>query len=60
LGRASNRKKAQRQAEKRPQPDAATQQAMYQLLAGLQALVEETKGRQEREAAARWIRPQPT
>jgi hypothetical protein len=55
LGRASNRKKAQRQAGKRSQPDAATQQAMHQLLAGLQTLVEETKGRQEREAAARWI-----
>jgi hypothetical protein len=39
VGRASNRKKAQRQAGQKPQPDAATQDAMRKVLAGLQALV---------------------
>ena len=55
VGRASNRKKAQRQAGQKPLPDAATQEAMRKVLVGLQALAEETQGRQEREAAARWI-----
>jgi hypothetical protein len=35
MGRASNRKKAHRQAGPKPQPDAATRQAMHQLVAGL-------------------------
>jgi hypothetical protein len=53
VGRASNRKKAQRQAGQGPRQatsgsfraDAETQQAMYQLAAGLQALVQETNER---------------
>jgi hypothetical protein len=60
VGRASNRKKAQRQAglssrqaRQRSRVDAETQQAMHQLVAGLQALVQEQKGRKEREASAR-------
>jgi hypothetical protein len=60
VGRASNRKKAQRQAAQGPRQasrsfgaDAETQQAMRQLAAGLQALVQETNERQEREAAVR-------
>ena len=60
MGRASNRKKAQRQAGQGPRQasgsfraDAETQQAMRQLVAGLQALVRETNERQEREAAVR-------
>jgi hypothetical protein len=60
VGRASNRKKAQRQAGQGPrqasrsfQADAGTQQAMHQLVAGLQALVQETDERKEREAAVR-------
>ena len=60
MGRASNRKKAQRQAGQGPRQasgsfraDAETQQAMRQLVAGLQALVQETHERQEREAAVR-------
>ncbi len=55
VGRASNRKKAQRQAGQKSQPDAATQEAMRKVLAGLRALAEETRGRREREATARWI-----
>jgi len=55
VGRASNRKKAQRQAGQKPQPDAATQEALFKVLAGLQALVEENDVRREREATARWI-----
>jgi hypothetical protein len=60
VGRASNRKKAQRragpssrQASQSSRADAGKQQAMRQLAAGLQALVQETNGRQERGAAAR-------
>jgi hypothetical protein len=53
VGRASNRKKAQRQTGQTSRADAATQQAMYQLLAGMQALVQETEGRKARESAAR-------
>jgi hypothetical protein len=60
VGRASNRKKAQRQAGQGPRQasgsfraDAETQQAMHQLVAGLQAPVQETNERQEREAAVR-------
>ena len=41
VGRASNRKKAQRQAGQKPQVDAATQQALLTLAAGLQALSDE-------------------
>ena len=52
MGRASNRKKAQRQAGQKPAADAATQEAMLQLVAGLQAMAEESRGRQEAEAAA--------
>jgi hypothetical protein len=59
VGRASNRKKAHRQAgpssrqaSQGARADAETQQAMHQLVAGLHALVQETKGRQEREADA--------
>ena len=51
---------AQRQARQGPRQasgsfraDAETQQAMHQLAAGLQALVQETNERQEREAAVR-------
>lgn len=55
MGRASHRKKTQRQAEPEPPPDAATQLAMEKLVAGLQAMVQESKARQDREAAARWI-----
>jgi hypothetical protein len=59
VGRASNRKKAQRQAGQGSRQassfrtDAETQQAMRQLAAGLQALVQETDERREREAAVR-------
>jgi hypothetical protein len=53
VGRASNRKKVQRQAGQRPQADAATQQATHPLVARLQALVRETGERQERAAVAR-------
>jgi hypothetical protein len=60
VGRASNRKKALRraglssqQASQNPRADAETRQAMHQLVAGLQALVQETNERKEREAAAR-------
>jgi hypothetical protein len=60
VGRASNRKKAQRQAgqgsrqdSRSFRADAETQQAMRQLAAGLQALVQETNERQDREAAVR-------
>lgn len=52
MGRASNRKKAQRQAGQRPQIDAATQQALLTFAAGLQALSEENKARDEGVAAA--------
>ena len=60
MGRASNRKKAQRQAGQGSRQasgsfraDAETQQAMRQLVAGLQAFVQESNERKEREAAAR-------
>ncbi len=58
MGRASNRKKAQRQAgpsSRQARADAATQRAMHLLVSGLQALVQEGKEREEREAAARWV-----
>jgi hypothetical protein len=55
VGRASNRKKSQRQAGQKPRPDAAPQEAILKVLAGLQALVEEGEVRREREATARWI-----
>jgi hypothetical protein len=60
VGRASNRKKAQRQsglssrqARQQSRADAATQQAMQVIGAGMQALAQETKGRQDGQAAAR-------
>ena len=60
MGRASNRKKAQRQsglssrqARQQSRADAATQQAMQVIAAGMQAVAQETKGRQDRQAAAR-------
>jgi hypothetical protein len=60
VGRASNRKKAQRQsglssrqARQQSRADAATQQAMQVLAAGAQAWAQEAKGRQDRLAAAR-------
>ena len=34
MGRASNRKKAQRQAGPEPEPDAATQEALLKVLTG--------------------------
>jgi hypothetical protein len=52
VGRASNRKKAQRQAGPKAKADAATQEAMLQLVTGLHALAEESRERQEAEAAA--------
>ncbi len=60
MGRASNRKKAQRQAgpsspqaKQKSQADGATQQAMLQVAGALQALVQESEERRAREAAAR-------
>jgi hypothetical protein len=53
VGRASNRKKAQRQTGQRRRPDAATQQRIRRIVARLQALSEETEGHIERAAAAR-------
>jgi hypothetical protein len=60
VGRASNRKKAQRQAgpgSRQAIPgsraDAETQQAMLQVVGALQALVQESEERQESEAATR-------
>ena len=53
MGRASNRKKAQRQAGQRTRVDAATQQALLQMATGLEAMVQEMDGREQREAAAR-------
>ena len=55
MGRASNRKKAQRQAGPEPRPDAATQEALLKVLTGLQTMVEENTERRDRQAAARWI-----
>jgi hypothetical protein len=52
VGRASNRKKAQRQAGQKPQADAATQQALLTLATGLQAMVDENEKRDEGVAAA--------
>ncbi len=52
MGRASNRKKAQRQAGQKLQVDAATQQALLTLAAGLQALSDENRARDEGVAAA--------
>jgi hypothetical protein len=52
VGRASNRKKGLRQAGQKSQADAGRLQVMRQLAAGLQAMVEESQDRQEREAAA--------
>jgi hypothetical protein len=61
VGRASNRKKAQRQAVKKSRPDAATQQAMHKLVTGLQVMVQKMDQRKEREAAARrtWTGAEP-
>ena len=60
MGRASNRKKAQRQAgpssrqaSQSSRADAQKQQAMRLLATGLQAFVQESNERKEREAAAR-------
>jgi len=60
VGRASNRKKAQRQAglssqqaKQKSQADGATQQAMLQVVGALKALVQESQERKAREAAAR-------
>jgi hypothetical protein len=53
VGRASNRKKANRQAEQRSRADAATRQAMLQVANALQSIVEENQAREQREAAAR-------
>lgn len=59
MGRASNRKKAQRQAGQgsrqasRSLGTDETQQVMRQMVAGLQGLIRETDERQEREAAVR-------
>jgi hypothetical protein len=52
VGRASNRKKAQRQAGQKPQADVATQQALLTLATGLQAMVDENEKRDEGVAAA--------
>ncbi len=52
MGRSSNRKKAQRQAGQKPQADAAKQEALLIVAAGLQALVEENEAHDESEAAA--------
>ena len=60
MGRASNRKKANRQAAHRTgqarqssRADAATQQAMLQLAAGLQQVLRKVTARTEQGAAAR-------
>jgi hypothetical protein len=53
VGRASNRKKAQRQAGLRSRADAETQQAMRLLAGVLQTLVEEGRERNKRETSAR-------
>ena len=55
MGRASNRKKAQRRAGQSSRADVAKQQAMHLLVSGLQALVQDGKERKERQAAARRI-----
>lgn len=60
MGRASNRKKAQRlsgltsrQARQQSRVDAARHEALRVIAAGAQALVQETKARQDRQSAAR-------
>jgi hypothetical protein len=60
VGRASNRKKAQRrsglsshQAWQQSRADAATRQAMRAIAAAAQAMAQEITGREERQAAAR-------
>jgi hypothetical protein len=53
VGRASNRKKAQRQSELSSLQGGVTQQAMQVLVAGVQALAQRAKSSQERQAAAR-------
>ncbi len=60
MGRASNRKKIQRQAgpssrqaSRSSRADAETQQAMLQVVGALQSLVQESQERKAREAAAR-------
>ena len=55
MGRASNRKKAQRQVGPKTRVDAETQQALLQMVAGLEAMTQEMGGHTEREAAARRI-----
>ena len=55
MGRASNRKKAQRQVGPKTRVDAETQQALLQMVAGLEAMTQEMGRRTEREAAARRI-----
>jgi hypothetical protein len=62
VGRASNRKKAQRQsglssrrARQQSRADAARYEALQVIAAGMQALTQEAKGRQERRAAANSI-----
>ena len=55
MGRASNRKKAQRQVRPKTRVDAETQQALLQMVAGLEAMTQEMGGHTEREAAARRI-----
>ena len=55
MGRASNRKKAQRQVGPKTRVDAETQQALLQMVAGLEAITQEMGGHTEREAAARRI-----
>ncbi len=55
MGRASNRKKAQRQAGPEPRADAATQEALLKVLTGLHMMVKENEERRKREATARWI-----
>ena len=55
MGRASNRKKAQRQVGPKTRVDAETQQALLQMVAGLEAMTQKMGRRTEREAAARRI-----
>ena len=53
MGRASNRKKAQRQAGSSPGTDAEAQQAIRMLADSLQAMIQEANERDEVEALAR-------
>ena len=55
MGRASNRKKAQRQVGPKTRVDAETQQALLQMVAGLEAMTQEMGGHTGSEAAARRI-----